>query len=192
MFKAIDIFIDTTLNNLGLWGPILGCFFIVIESMLPILPLFVFITLNFLSFGHFWGFIISWFFTIIGCSISFFLFRKKVQTWLYKRLKKHGIISKESIDKITNLRLEQLAIIIAIPATPAFMVNILAGLSKMSYKKFICALMIGKVFLVYFCGYIGCSLIESFKHPIVLIKVGIMLGISYLAGRIVSKKFKIE
>lgn len=62
----------------------------------------------------------------------------------------------------------------------------------MSYKKFICALMIGKVFLVYFCGYIGCSLIESFKHPIVLIKVGIMLGISYLAGRIVSKKFKIE
>lgn len=192
MFNLVEDFIETALNSLGLWGPILGCFFIVIESIVPILPLFVFITLNFLSFGHFWGFIISWIFTCIGCSISFFLFRKKVQTWLYKRLKKHGIISKKSIDIINNLRLEQLAIIIAIPATPAFMVNILAGLSKMSYKKFIWALMIGKVFLVYFCGYIGCSLVESFKHPVVFVKVGIMLGISYLAGRIVSKRFKIE
>lgn len=192
MFNLVEDFIETALNSLGLWGPILGCFFIVIESIVPILPLFVFITLNFLSFGHFWGFIISWIFTCIGCSISFFLFRKKVQTWLYKRLKKHGIISKKSIDIINNLRLEQLAIIIAIPATPAFMVNILAGLSKMSYKKFIWALMIGKVFLVCFCGYIGCSLVESFKHPVVFVKVGIMLGISYLAGRIVSKRFKIE
>lgn len=192
MFNLVEDFIETALNSLGIWGPILGCFFIVIESIIPILPLFVFITLNFLSFGHFWGFIISWIFTCIGCSISFFLFRKKVQTWLYKRLKKHGIISKKSIDIINNLRLEQLAIIIAIPATPAFMVNILAGLSKMSYKKFIWALMIGKVFLVYFCGYIGCSLVESFKRPVVIVKVGIMLGIAYLAGRIVSKKFKIE
>lgn len=192
MFDAIDTFIDAILQSLGVWGPILGCFFIMIESIVPILPLFVFITLNFLSFGHFWGFVISWIFTIIGCSFSFFLFRKKVQTWLYKRLKKHGIISKESIDKITNLRVEQLAAIIALPATPAFMVNVCAGLSEMSYKKFICALMIGKVFLVYFCGYIGCSLIESFKHPQILIKVGIMLFIAYLAGKIVSKKFKIE
>lgn len=192
MLELIDTFIDTTLNSLGVFGPILGCFLIVIESMVPILPLFVFITLNFLSFGHFWGFIISWIFTCIGCSISFFLFRKKVQTWLYKRLKKRGIISKESIDKITNLRTEQLALIIALPATPAFMVNIVAGLSQMSYKKFLSALLIGKIFLVYFCGYIGCSLIESLKHPEVLIKVGIMLLIAYVLGKIVSKKFKIE
>ncbi len=192
MFDAIDTFIDTALQGMGIWGPIIGCFFIVIESMVPVLPLFVFITLNFLAFGNILGFVISWIFTCIGCSISFLLFRKKVQTWLYKRLKKEGVISEHTIDIITNLKFEQLTTIIAIPFTPAFLVNIAAGLSKMSYKKFLGALLIGKAFLVYFWGFIGVSLIESIKNPEYLIRVLILLAIAYIISKIVSKKFKIE
>lgn len=192
MFDAIDTFIDTTLQGLGVWGPIVGCFFILIESMVPILPLFVFITLNFLAFGNILGFIISWIFTCIGCFISFLLFRCKVQTWLFKRIKKEGLISEKTIDIITNLKFEQLTTIIAIPFTPAFLVNIAAGLSKMSYKKFLGALLIGKIFLVYFWGFVGVSLIESIKNPIYLVRVGILLAIAYVISKIVSKKFKIE
>ncbi len=192
MFEAIDTFIDTTLQGLGIWGPIVGCFFILIESMVPVLPLFVFITLNFLAFGNILGFIISWIFTCIGCFISFLLFRCKVQTWLFKRIKKEGIISEHTIDVITNLKFEELTTIIAIPFTPAFLVNIAAGLSKMSYKKFIGALLIGKIFLVYFWGFVGVSLIESIKNPIYLVRVGILLIIAYVISKIISKKFKIE
>ena len=192
MFDAIDTFINTTLQGLGVWGPIVGCFFILIESMVPILPLFVFITLNFLAFGNILGFIISWIFTCIGCFISFLLFRCKVQTWLFKRIKKEGLISEKTIDIITNLKFEQLTTIIAIPFTPAFLVNIAAGLSKMSYKKFLGALLIGKIFLVYFWGFVGVSLIESIKNPIYLVRVGILLAIAYVISKIVSKKIKIE
>ena len=192
MFDAIDTFINTTLQGLGVWGPIVGCFFILIESMVPILPLFVFITLNFLAFGNILGFIISWIFTCIGCFISFLLFRCKVQTWLFKRIKKEGLISEKTIDIITNLKFEQLTTIIAIPFTPAFLVNIAAALSKMSYKKFLGALLIGKIFLVYFWGFVGVSLIESIKNPIYLVRVGILLAIAYVISKIVSKKFKIE
>ena len=192
MFDAIDTFINTTLQGLGVWGPIVGCFFILIESMVPILPLFVFITLNFLAFGNILGFIISWIFTCIGCFISFLLFRCKVQTWLFKRIKKEGLISEKTIDIITNLKFEQLTTIIAVPFTPAFLVNIAAGLSKMSYKKFLGALLIGKIFLVYFWGFVGVSLIESIKNPIYLVRVGILLAIAYVISKIVSKKFKIE
>ena len=192
MFEAIDTFIDTTLQGMGVWGPIVGCFFILIESMVPVLPLFVFITLNFLAFGNILGFIISWIFTCIGCFISFLLFRCKVQTWLFKRLKKQGIISEHTIDVITNLNFEELTTIIAIPFTPAFLVNIAAGLSKMSYKKFLGALLIGKIFLVYFWGFVGVSLIESIKNPIYLVRVGVLLVIAYVLSKIISKKFKIE
>ena len=192
MFEAIDTFIDTTLQGMGGWGPIVGCFFILIESMVPVLPLFVFITLNFLAFGNILGFIISWIFTCIGCFISFLLFRCKVQTWLFKRLKKQGIISEHTIDVITNLKFEELTTIIAIPFTPAFLVNIAAGLSKMSYKKFLGALLIGKIFLVYFWGFVGVSLIESIKNPIYLVRVGVLLVIAYVLSKIISKKFKIE
>lgn len=192
MFEMIDTFIDTALQGLGVWGPIVGCFFIVIESMVPILPLFVFITLNFLAFGNILGFIISWVFTCIGCFIAFLLFRKKVQTWLFKRIKKNGLISEHTIEVITNLKFEQLTTIIAIPFTPAFLVNIVAGLSKMSYKKYLGALLIGKMFLVYFWGFVGVSLIESIKNPIYLVRVFVLLLIAYVISRIVSKKFNIE
>lgn len=191
MFEIIDNFIDTMLQSLGVWGPLVGCFFITIESMVPILPLFVFITLNFLAFGNIVGFIISWFFTCVGCSLSFFLFRKKVQTFLYKRLKSKGIISKKTMEKITSLKFEQLTTIIAIPFTPAFLVNIACGLSDMSYKKYLGALMIGKVFLVYFWGFVGVGLVESIKNPSYLIKVLIMLAIAYIFSKIINKKLNI-
>lgn len=191
MFEAIDTFIDTTLQSLGIWGPIVGCFLITIESMIPILPLFVFITLNFLAFGNIFGFIISWFFTCVGCSISFFLFRSKFQTWWYKRLKEKGMLSINTMNKITSLKFEQLTTIIAIPFTPAFLVNIACGLSKMPYKKYICALMIGKAFLVYFWGFIGVSLVESFKHPTYLIRIVVLLAISYIISKLINKKFNI-
>lgn len=191
MFEIIDNFIDTMLQSLGVWGPLVGCFFITIESMVPILPLFVFITLNFLAFGNIVGFIISWFFTCVGCSLSFFLFRKKVQTFLYKRLKSKGIISRKTMEKITSLKFEQLTTIIAIPFTPAFLVNIACGLSDMSYKKYLGALMIGKVFLVYFWGFVGVGLVESIKNPSYLIKVLIMLAIAYIFSKIINKKLNI-
>lgn len=191
MFDMIDTFIESTLQGMGMWGPIVGCFFITIESMLPILPLFVFITLNFLAFGNIIGFIISWFFTCIGCSISFFLFRSKFQTWWYKRLKAKGLISTQTMNKITSLKFEQLATIIAVPFTPAFLVNIACGLSKMTYKKFVGALMIGKAFLVYFWGFVGVSLVESLKHPEYLLKVVVLLFIAYIFSKLISKKFNI-
>lgn len=192
MFEMIDAFIDTTLQGMGIWGPIVGCFLITIESMVPILPLFVFITLNFLAFGNILGFIISWFFTCIGCSISFFLFRSKVQTWLYKRLKKKGLISQDTMKKITSLKFEQLTTIIAIPFTPAFLVNIACGLSEMSFKKYIGSLMIGKFFLVYFWGFVGVSLVESVKNPIYLVKVGLMLIVAYIVSKVVNKRLNLN
>lgn len=191
MFDMIDTFIESTLQGMGMWGPIVGCFFITIESMLPILPLFVFITLNFLAFGNIIGFIISWFFTCIGCSLSFFLFRSKFQTWWYKRLKAKGLISTQTMNKITSLKFEQLATIIAVPFTPAFLVNIACGLSQMTYKKFVGALMIGKAFLVYFWGFVGVSLVESLKHPEYLLKVVVLLFIAYIFSKLISKKFNI-
>ncbi len=192
MFETIDTFIDTLLQSLGIWGPIVGCFLITIESMVPVLPLFVFITLNFLAFGNILGFIISWFFTCVGCSISFFLFRSKFQTWWYKRLKNKGLISQGTMDKITSLKFEQLTTIIAIPFTPAFLINIACGLSKMTYKKFLASLMIGKTFLVYFWGFVGVSLIESVKHPENLLKIFILLLIAYFISKVVNTKLKIS
>ncbi len=187
----IDGIINNFLLNIGVFGPILGCFCILIESIVPILPLFVFITINFLVFGNIIGFLISWIFTVLGCLMSFFLFRKKIRNWFAEKIKQKEKL-KKIIKLVDKLKLEQLTSIIAVPFTPAFMVNIAAGLSQMDFKKFLIALSIGKIFLVLFWGFVGTSLIQSLTHPIALLKVIILVLLAFIISKIISKKFKLD
>ena len=91
-----------------------------------------------------------------------------------------------------NLSLCGITMILAVPFTPAFMVNIAAGISNMDIKKFLPAIVISKIFLVYFWGFVGTSLVESFKHPQNLLIVVIMLILAYLISLIVKNIFKID
>ena len=75
ILNLLNDYIDAFLNNIGVLGPIIGSLLIMVESILPVLPLFVFITLNFIKFGPILGFIISWFCTVLGCYVSFLMFR---------------------------------------------------------------------------------------------------------------------
>ena len=189
IFRLLNDYIDAFLNNIGLLGPIIGSLLIVVESILPFLPLFVFITLNFIKFGPIIGFIISWVCTVLGCYISFLMFRNGIQGWFEKKLR-----NKDGVDKIMKvvdkIKFEHLVTLLAIPFTPAFAVNIAAGLSKMDKKRYIKALLIGKLFLVFFWGYVGTSLVESIKHPIALIKIFVIIGVAYIVSRMLSKKLK--
>ncbi len=190
-FKNIDVLINNFLLNIGIYGPILGCFFILIESMVPILPLFVFITINFLAFGPILGFFVSWIFTVLGCLMSFFLFRKKIKGWFDKKTKEKKQLNK-IMKMINKLKLEELTTIIAVPFTPAFLVNIAAGLSKIEFKKFFVSLLIGKIFLVLFWGFVGTSLVQSLTHPIAFLKVFILVFAAFIVSKFVNKKFELD
>ena len=65
-----------------------------------------------------------------------------------------------------SISFEKLCIIIALRFTTQFLINIAAGLANMSKKKYLYAIIIGKIFLVIFWGFIGTSLINSIKNPI--------------------------
>lgn len=178
------------IQDSGAWGAVFSCGLILIESIFPFLPLVVFITINFLVFGNIWGFLISWVFTIFGCILSYFIFKKGFGnkfdnlTENKKLLKKYKSIFKDiSVGKLTLL--------IAMPFTPAFMVNIAAGLVKMDFKKYIIGLIIGKVGLVYFWGFIGSSFVESISNPAILIKIFIIMAITYVLSLIINKFLKI-
>ena len=184
--EQIVVFIE----DLGWIGGLIGSLLIIVESILPVLPLFVFITLNFVCFGNIIGFIISWFFTVIGCILSYKLFNGKLSD-KYNRIVKDKDKILKYTKKFKNISLGSLAVLVAIPFTPAFIVNIAAGLSKMDFKKYIFAISIGKIALVYFWGYVGTSLIESIQNPIILIKIAIILLITYIISLITNKILKI-
>lgn len=194
LLSRIDVYSETLLNNLGIWGPILSCLLITIESILPFLPLCVFVTFNFFTFGNILGFLISWIFTIIGCCVSFMIFRTRVKKWFEKRILngKHGKRIKKIMNIIDEMHLPNLAVLVAIPFTPAFAVNIAGGLSNITKKKFVAAIIIGKTFMVYFWGYIGTTLIESITHPIYLARIIVLLALAYVISKIVNKHFNLD
>ena len=191
VFSNFYNLIMDTIDSMGVYGPILGSLFIVLESIIPPLPLFVFITINFIAFGNVIGFIISWICTIIGCLISYFLVKKFLRNFVVKKIKNIDLLTK-CMNYIDNLSLTKITVILSIPFTPAFMMNIAAGLVNMNFKKFFIAILISKIFLVYFWGFVGTSLVESFQNPTSLITVVIMMIVAYVVSFVIKKVFKIN
>lgn len=191
IFNNIYVFIIELITGSSFYGPIIACFLIFVESIIPALPLFVFITILFISYGYFVGYLISYILTCLGCLFSFYLCRKYLRTYFIKKVRKMEKFNNfmKIIDKIS---VSNLSMLIAIPFTPAFAINIAAAISNMDFKKYAVSIIIGKIFMVAFWGFIGTSLVESLKNPKIMIIIIIMTGITFLISKIVNKKLKIE
>ncbi len=173
-------------------GILLGFILIVLESFIPVLPLAVFVALNINAFGFFVGISVSWCATCVGCFLSYLLF-------YYLSEKIYNLLSKKTKDKVDrglekfgNISLQGIVLLITLPFTPAFLINILAGISHVKHNKFLAAILIGKVFMVVFWGYIGKSFIESMTDIKAIIYIVFALGAAYIISKIVSRKMNIE
>jgi len=187
----VDFFIELVNSSGPILGPIIGFLCIILESVIPILPLAAFIAMNMIAFGPVIGSILSFVATITGCMLSFWFFDKKVKGKMLNKMNKHPK-TKKLIEYINKSSFQLLVLVIALPFSPAFAINIAGGISDIKTRKFFLALLIGKIPIIYFWGYIGTSLIESIKNPIILVKILIMLLISFIISKLVSKKLKIN
>lgn len=188
---VVEYLKELVLNNNIVISLLMGMGVIILESMIPILPLALFIALNMLIFGNLVGFIISWIATVIGCSLSFFIFRKGLSKRLYKNIDNKPRTEK-LMNVVSNISFSKLVIIMAIPFTPAFSVNIGAGLSKMKYKKFLMACIIAKISIIYFWGFVGTTFIESISDVTVIFKLLLILLIAFILSKFVINKFDLD
>ena len=179
------------IQNSGTFGVIISVCFIFVESILPVLPLSVFITINFMVLGPLIGFIISWIFTVLGCIMSYTIFRKGLGNKFDNLTSNKKLLNKYK-HLFRNISTTKLLLIIAMPFTPAFVVNIVCGLIKMDFKKYFIALLFGKIAMVYFWGFVGTSLVESINNPIILLKIVLIMSITYLLYVILRKVLKFE
>lgn len=188
-------FIDYIVNNatfyLQNYGVLAGVLIIILESIIPALPLGVFIAFNMMAFGNIIGFIISWISTIIGCLISYMFFSKIFHKKISKSKEKHNKLDK-MVNAVKNIKFSNLVLIVALPFSPAFLINIACGLAGVNIKKFLLSLMIGKISIIYFWGFISKSLLQSITDLKTIIIILVLLGSSYLISKIVNKKLNIE
>lgn len=179
------------ITNIDSLSVFFNCFLIIIESIIPSLPLSVFITILFVSYGPLLGFLISWISTVLGCLLSFYLFQTILKKFVDNKIRKYNLANK-FLTIVDKIKFNNLVLIIALPFTPAFAVNIICAISEMNVKKFLPAIIIGKAFMIFFWGYVGTNVLESMRNPLIIIKVILLLIVAYILSKLVNKKFNLE
>ncbi len=189
MQELFDQLVKFFIDNLNEMGPLFGIFIILLESVFPIIPLAVFLSFNAIAFGPIWGFLLNWFATCMGCILSYYVFKKGLGEKIDKKMKKDSKV-RETIKYINKLSFPALVLLMALPFTPAFAVNIAAGLSNMRTKKFIPAVLISKPSIIFFWSYVGKTIILSIGDIWKVIQMILVLLLTYLVSLIVQKKIK--
>jgi uncharacterized membrane protein YdjX (TVP38/TMEM64 family) len=82
-YNIVMGFLNDMINNLhgwletaGIWGGLVCCALIIIEPLLPFLPMFIFVTVNLLIFGYVLGFILSYICSVLGCLLFYIVINK--------------------------------------------------------------------------------------------------------------------
>ena len=191
ILNFINSFVNNAVGYLQSYGVICGFFLVLLESIIPALPLGVFIAFNMMAFGNTIGFIVSWVSTCIGCVLSYLLFSKTLGKKVQKKAEANPKVKKLKT-RIKKIEFSTLVLIIALPFTPAFLINIVCGLSKMEFKKFLSAVLIGKLSIIFFWGFISKSLLESITDIKTMAIILLLLLICYIGSKLINKKLNLE
>jgi uncharacterized membrane protein YdjX (TVP38/TMEM64 family) len=188
--QATD-YLDTVLEMIETYeklGPLLGMVLPFIEAFLPFLPLFVFVMANGAAFGLFKGFLYSWIGSSLGSVAVFLVVRRFGNKRFMQKIKRNRQVTRVVL-WVERQGFGPLFILICFPFSPSSLINIVAGLSKISTQAFFLAVLLGKAVMVFSIAYIGSSLIEFAKHPMKTIIIILCIVFFWLFGKFLEKRF---
>jgi len=163
-------------------GPIPGILLIIVEAFLPFLPLFVFVMANANAFGLWLGFLYSWLGACLGAIIVFCLIRRFGQKKLLSFLSNHPKVRK-LMEWVERHGFGPLFLLICFPFTPSALVNIVAGLSRVSFAQYLLAVCIGKMVMIFTISFIGYDLHSLVTQPFRTVIVLLVIFALWLVGK---------
>jgi len=167
------------------FGPIPGVVLPMLEAFLPFLPLVVFVIANASAFGLWLGFLVSWIGTVTGSLLVFLIFRNYGQKKLLRFLHKNKQVQK-LMEWVERHGFSPLFLLLCFPFTPSAIVNIVAGLSKVSLGQYTLALMGGKLVMIFTISFIGYDVVSLIHKPL---RTAIMAGVVFVLW-IVGKRIE--
>nr|WP_053220399.1 TVP38/TMEM64 family protein [Virgibacillus senegalensis] len=168
-------------------GPLPGILLPFIEAFLPFLPLVVFVLANAAAYGLLEGFLFSWIGASAGAICVFMLVRKLGNKRLFIWLRKN-----KQVERVTGW-LERhgfgpLFLLMCFPFSPSSVINIVAGLSKISLQQFVLAVLLGKTVMIFTIAYVGDSIVSFAQNPIKTIVVGICILLFWIFGKFMEQR----
>jgi uncharacterized membrane protein YdjX (TVP38/TMEM64 family) len=185
----LDEYIMHLLGEYEQLGPLPGILLPFIEAFLPFLPLVVFVFANAAAYGLLEGFLLSWAGSSLGAILVFLIIRKLGKRPLFAKIREN-----KQVKKVTTW-LERhgfgpLFLLTCFPFSPSAVINVVAGLSKISVQQFVLAVLLGKSVMIFSLAYIGSSITEFAKNPMRTIIVGSCIAIFWIVGKIIEKRLE--
>src|SRR5690625_2909425 len=168
-------------------GPLPGILLPLVEAFLPFLPLFVFVLANSAAYGLFKGFLYSWIGSAAGSIAVFLLIRKFGNKKLMRNIKQNKQVMHVT-SWVERHGFGPLFILLCFPFSPSSVINIVAGLSKVSKQQFILAVLLGKSVMIFSIAYIGTSILKFAKHPVKTIVITVFIIIFCIFGKLLEKR----
>ncbi len=169
------------------FGPIPGIVLPMIEAFFPFLPLFLFVMANANAFGLWWGFIFSWIGACTGALMVFWIVRKYGRKRALNFLTKNKQVQK-LMHWVERHGFGPLFLLLCFPFTPSSIVNIVAGLSKISRKQYMLAVMSGKFVMIFTVSFIGHDIQSLLTQPFRTAIVGVVIFILWYVGKRIEVK----
>ncbi|APC47465.1 TVP38/TMEM64 family protein [Virgibacillus halodenitrificans] len=182
----LDEYIMQLLNNYENLGPIPGILLPFIEAFLPFLPLVVFVFANAAAYGLLEGFLLSWAGSSLGAILVFFIIRRLGDKKVFRSIRKNRQVQKVTA-WLERHGFGPLFLLMCFPFSPSAVINVVAGLSKISMQQFILAVILGKSVMIFSLAYIGSSILEFAKNPMKTIIVGIGIVLFWGIGKLIEK-----
>ena len=164
------------------FGPLPGILLPLLEAFLPFLPLFLFVMANASAFGLWFGFLFSWIGASGGALIVFLLVRKFGQKRILNFLKKHPQVQKLMV-WVENHGFGPLFLLLCFPFTPSAVVNIVAGLSKISIAQYMLAVLTGKMVMIFTISFVGYDIHSLITQPVRTAIVGFVIVLLWFIGK---------
>lgn len=169
------------------FGPLLGIGLPMVEALIPALPLIVFVMANAVAFGLWFGFLYSWFGSVLGALIVFSVIRRFGRSRFFSFVNKHPKVRK-AMGWIERKGFAPIFILFCFPFTPSALINVVAGLSRISKRQFVLALALGKLVMIFILSYIGSDLTSFIHKPVkTIIVIGVIFILWYVGKKIEVK-----
>ncbi|MGM0902369.1 TVP38/TMEM64 family protein [Mesobacillus maritimus] len=172
-------------------GPIPGILLPMIEAFLPFLPLVLFVMANANAFGLWFGFLFSWIGACTGAILVFLLFRKFGQKRILSFLHKHKQVRK-GMNWVERHGFGPLFLLLCFPFTPSAIVNIVAGLSKISLAQYMLAVMAGKMVMIFTISFVGHDIRSLLTQPLRTAIVLLIIFILWYVGKIIEVRMNMS
>ncbi|MEK4512782.1 TVP38/TMEM64 family protein [Paenibacillus anaericanus] len=183
MNGALDIMDYLTEQNLELlllkyrsMGPLPGIFLTFMKSFIPPLPTILIVGANAAIYGMWMGFLYSLFGLVAGCMVTFLIIRRVATSSFLQRWERKPKIQKAMVWARKN-GFSFVFLFSMLPVGPFVVINMAAGLTRMSIRSFLVAVVLGKGIMVFCVSYIGTHISDFASQPLKLLGV-----VAFIAG----------